>query len=143
MRTSCPLGALPQPRPNKGSSLASPQTMAKGRVRSGHVLTCGVAAIANGFMEVLPPCIEALPQRVPRGASYQRTQDWGVSKHTDATGYEHETGYRHGAWSQGSQRQLGLGLGLELVLVLMLGRAFIHFILSFHSFILADPVAEG
>ena len=72
MRASCPLGALPQLRPNKGSSLASPQTMAKGRVRSGHFLTCGVAAIANGFMEVLPPCIEALPQRVPpRGASYQ------------------------------------------------------------------------
>ena len=52
--------------------------MAKGRVRSGHVLTCGVAAIANGFMEVLPPCIEALPQRVPPAARrLQRTQDWG------------------------------------------------------------------
>ena len=76
MRASCPLGALPQPRPNKGSSLASPQTMAKGRVRSGHVLTCGVAAIANGFMEVLPPCIEALPQRVPPAA--RRTEDTGL-----------------------------------------------------------------
>ena len=76
MRASCPLGALPQLRPNKGSSLASPQTMAKGRVRSGHVLTCGVAAIANGFMEVLPPCIEALPQRVPPAA--RRTEDTGL-----------------------------------------------------------------
>ena len=76
MRASCPFGALPQPRPNKGSSLASPQTMAKGRVRSGHVLTCGVAAIANGFMEVLPPCIEALPQRVPPAA--RRTEDTGL-----------------------------------------------------------------
>ena len=52
--------------------------MAKGRVRSGHVLTCGVAAIANGFMEVLPPCFEALPQRVPPAA--RRTEDTGLGK---------------------------------------------------------------
>ena len=57
--------------------------MAKGRVRSGHVLTCGAAAIANGFMEVLPPRIETLPQRVPPAA--RRTEDTGLGEHFQRT----------------------------------------------------------
>ena len=48
---------------------------------------------------------EPQPRTLQRGlAPPPAAVDGGVKKDTDGTAYEHETGYRHGAWSRGSQR---------------------------------------